>query len=290
MIKIGIIGSDNSHAEAFSKLANLPDSSGNYNFDNVRVTSIYGLDKKRTEEVAANANIETIVENPSDMIGMVDAVMVVFRHGDLHYAHALPFVEAKIPTWVDKPFTINPVEASKLIEIARKNNTLLAGGSTCKYCPDVLNLQKEFRYLYEKKAVLSGNFNFPGDINSPYGGIYFYAGHAIEILTTIYGSEVISIKTDVHCGNLIALVKYNDFAVTIHFSDVPEFYATIYSPMKVVNQPIDISTVYRHGFSKFIEALQKGEMIEDYDSLLRPVTLLHALQESILTGQEIIIS
>ncbi|HCL02205.1 MAG TPA: oxidoreductase [Lachnoclostridium phytofermentans] len=289
MIRIGILGSDNSHALAFSKLANLPDEAGNYLYDDVRVTSIYGLDKERTQVVAREGRIETIVEHPKDMLSYVDAVMVVFRHGNLHYKHALPFIEAGIPTWVDKPFTILPSEAIHLINTAEKYNTLLAGGSTCKYCPDVLSLQQEFHHLHQNRSVISANFNFPGELTSPYGGIYFYGGHAIEIMTTIFGKNPISVKTDVHCGNLIALFKYEDFAVTIHFAEVSEFFATIYSSDKVITHPINISTVYRQGFQKYVDALKKGRMPEDFNSLLRPVLLLEALEKAIDTGGEITI-
>lgn len=287
MIHIGIIGSDSSHALAFSKLANLPDEAGNYLYDNVRVTSIFGFDKERTMEVAKEGKIETIVDHPKEMLSTVDAVMVVFRHGNLHYAYALPFVEAGIPTWVDKPFTILPNEAMKLIETAKKKQTLLAGGSTCKYCPDVLSLQQEFNLLHQQHSVFSANFNFPGELTSPYGGIYFYGGHAIEIMTTIFGKNPISVKTEVHCGNLIALFKYEDFAVTIHFAEVSEFFATIYSKYKVITHPINIATVYRQGFQKYVDALIKGEMPEDFNSLLQPVLLLEALEKAINTGEEI---
>lgn len=287
MIRIGIIGSDNSHALAFSKLANLPDEAGNYLYDDVRVTSIYGLDKERTMEVAKEGEIKTIVNDPKEMLSTVDAVMVVFRHGNLHYQYALPFVDAGIPTWIDKPFTILSKETTKLIEVAKRNHTLLTGGSTCKYCPDVLWLQQEFNLLQQQHSVISANFNFPGELTSPYGGIYFYGGHAIEIMTTIFGTNPISVKTDVHCGNLIALFKYQDFAVTIHFAEVSEFFATIYSKNKVLVHPINITTVYRQGFQKYVEALKKGQKPEDFDSLLRPVLLLNALEEAIDTGKEI---
>lgn len=287
MIRIGIIGSDNSHALAFSKLANLPEEDGNYLYDDVRVTSIYGLDKERTIEVAKEGKIETIVNHPKEMLSTVDAVMVVFRHGNLHYEYALPFVEAGIPTWIDKPFTIQPDETRKLIEAAKKTHTLLAGGSTCKYCPDVLLLQKEFNFLHQQHSVISANFNFPGELTSPYGGIYFYGGHAIEIMTTVFGKNPISVKTDIHCGNLIALFKYEDFAVTIHFAEVSDFFATIYAKNKVITHPISIATVYRQGFQKYVDALKRGQMPEDFDSLLRPVLLLNALEEAIRTKNEV---
>ena len=42
MFRVGIIGSDNSHALAFSRLANIPDGEGEYAFPDVRITGIFG--------------------------------------------------------------------------------------------------------------------------------------------------------------------------------------------------------------------------------------------------------
>ena len=76
MIRIGIVGSDNSHADAFSQMLNIADSqTGEFAYPDVRVTAIFGLDEKRTAEVALDGKIEHIVKDPSEMIGMVDAVM-----------------------------------------------------------------------------------------------------------------------------------------------------------------------------------------------------------------------
>lgn len=297
MIRIGIVGSDNSHAIAFSKLANLPDEKGRFRYDDVRVTAIYGAEKERTKEVAEAGKIETICSTPEEMLPWVDAVMVVFRHGNLHYAHALPFLEAGIPTWVDKPFTIFPTETLALIEASKKHHTLLTGGSTCKFCYDVLALQQKLHSILSSSNLISANFNFPGELDSPYGGIYFYGGHAIEIMTTIFGNHPISVKTDVHCGNLIALFKYERFAVTIHFAEVSEFYATLYAESGVITQPIDISTVYQEGFRNFVESLRsflntKNSQMPfvqsevEYHSLLRPVLILQGLEKAIQTGEE----
>ncbi len=285
MYRIGIIGSENSHAAAFSRLANLPDETGTYRFPDVRVTHICGETLSSSQTVARHCQIPNIAKDITGLYQDVDAVMIVYRHGGMHYQAAMPFLQRGIPVWVDKPFTIDSGECRRLIDTARIHSTLLAGGSTCKYCPDVLHLQKEFQRLSRESKVISGAFNFPCEIDSPYGGIYFYGGHAAEILTTIFGDEIRSLKADIHCNNLIALVKYDTFTVTINFSEVSQFYGTIYSPSEVVQAPIDISAVYYYGFSKFVEALRQNRPLEPYESLLRPVLFLNALEKAIQTGE-----
>lgn len=285
MFRIGIIGSDNSHASAFSRLANLPDENENFLFPDVRVTHIFGDTPLSAASVAEACRIPRVAESPDEMYGQVDAVMIVYRHGGLHYQSALPFLERGIPVWIDKPVTIDPEECRKLIRLAEDTKTILAGGSTCKYCPDVLRLKSEFLRLRKDNAFISGAFNFPGEIHSPYGGIYFYGGHAAEILTTIFGTDIRSIKADVHCDNLVALVKYDTFTVTINFSEVSSFYAALYASSEVVWSGMDISGIYRQGFSKFVEALRRNSPVEPPESLLLPVRILNALERAIRDGE-----
>ncbi len=285
MFRIGIIGSDSSHARAFSGLANLPKEDNRCPFPDVRVTHILGETPQSAASVAQACRIPVIAGTPEDLYGQVDAVMILYRQGNLHYPAALPFLEQGIPVWIDKPVTIDPEECRLLINLARKNKTLLAGGSTCKYCPDVLRLKSEFLSLCQENTFISGAFNFPGEIHSPYGGIYFYGGHAAEILTTIFGKDVRCIKADVHCGNLVALVKYDTFTVTINFSQVSDFHAALYASSRVVCSAIDISQVYYQGFSRFVEALRRGTPPEPLEDLLLPVRILNTLERAILEGE-----
>lgn len=285
MFRIGIIGSDNSHASAFSKLANLPQEDGSFLFPDVKITHILGDTPLSASSVAKACRIPHTVQNLEEMYNQVDAVMIVYRHGGTHFQSALPFLERGIPVWIDKPVTIDPEECRKLIRLAESRKTILAGGSTCKYCPDVLRLKSEFLRLQDGSAFISGAFNFPGEIDSPYGGIYFYGGHAAEILTTIFGTEVRSIKADVHCGNLIAIVKYDSFTVTVNFSEVPSFYAALYASSEVVWSGIDISGIYLQGFEKFVEALRRNSPVEPPESLLLPVRILNALELAIRDGE-----
>ena len=55
MIQIGIVGSDNSHADRFSELVNLPERE--QHIEGAHVECIYGREPVRTAEVAKNNRI-----------------------------------------------------------------------------------------------------------------------------------------------------------------------------------------------------------------------------------------
>lgn len=285
MIKIGLIGCESSHATAFSKLANRPNSSGIFPFDDVRVTHVFGLDYTQAQTLADECAITCVVNDPCEMLGCVDGVMVLFRDGSLHYRYAEPFCRQGIPVWVDKPFTLAVSEAEALIEIAKSQGGVLAGGSTCKYCIDILKMKA----IYEenKGSVVSAAFNFPGIPESPYNGVHFYMPHAAEMLLTVFGSEIRTVKAMLSGNTQIAAIEYDSFSVVINFIMTDAYQFTIFTPEQLFTSYIDISDIYKGGFRKFIDAIRKSSNIEPYQSLITPVKLVNAIEQAIKTGRTI---
>lgn len=290
-MRIGILGSDNSHALAFAKLCNIPDSNGNYAFDDMRITAVYGKDDdpKHTIEVAENGKIDYIADKPEDFFGKVDAVMVVYRRGSYHVEDILPFAEAGMPIWIDKPITSRISDIEKLREACEKHNTLVTGGSTVKYCHEVVRLKKSL----EEGAlgnVLGGNMNFPGDTESEYDGIFFYASHLVEMMCTIFGYGVKSVIAAKSLSNRISVIaRYDDFQVTLNFNNSHEYMLTVYGDKKSVTAQLDISDIYRLGFEKFVEMLRTGKMPLAFDELVKPVYIIDAIDKSLKENKEIIL-
>ncbi|MFR3484085.1 MAG: hypothetical protein ACLTXL_11705 [Clostridia bacterium] len=51
MYRIGIIGTENSHAITFAKLLNLPDEQGRYRHEDARIVGVYGPDMESAQEI-----------------------------------------------------------------------------------------------------------------------------------------------------------------------------------------------------------------------------------------------
>lgn len=292
MIRIGILGSDSSHALAFAKLCNLPDqATGEYHYPDIRITSIYGQEELQTKKVALEGQINTIVTTPDEMLGTVDAAMILFRDGSLHASYALPLIKANIPVWIDKPLTIRLEDARLLLMEADQHHSLITGGSTCKYNQDVVNI-KEILSTGRFGSIVSGYMNFPGDINSPYHGLHFYGPHMAEMLFTIFGYDVRSVTASLHHSEIICVANYEESSVVLNFNNsIPDSYCIIHgeNSSHVSKIQVDEAT-YKSGFEKFVEMLKTGQRPISLDKLVAPTILITAILEALKTGREVFLN
>lgn len=278
--RIGIIGSDSSHAIKFSKLIN---SSENSPF---KVVSIFGLDKERTEEVAHAGRIERIVSAPEDMD--VDAIMVLFRDGNLHREYAMPFIKAGIPVFVDKPFAIKLEDCEAMIEEAKRSGTLLTSYSTVRYVKDLVNLVNDVKDFGELQWGMVGG---PCDFCGPYGGPYFYGTHTIEMMLTLFGYDIKGISAKISGSNVVATVRYEGGALVVvnllgpHIQTV--FFAGVAGENGSALTKVDISTCYADGLVVFLDMLKSRSLPLAYEQLLTPIKVLTLLEKALALGKDI---
>lgn len=62
--------------------------------------------------------------------------------------------------------------------------------------------------LNEFGEVRGGSLACPIQLDSPYGGFYFYAQHLVEIMLTVFGSDIVSISSQKHDGSLTFTASY----------------------------------------------------------------------------------
>lgn len=291
MFKIGIIGTENSHAMAFSKLINLPDSdTKQLHYDDARVVGVYGPDLDSPREIIDQAKAEFLAEKPEDFFGRVDAMMVTSRKGSVHYDYAMPFIEKGIPLFIDKPITADPASAKKLLEEAKKRGVPVLGGSGCKYAYDILMLKNIVKGLAGEGKFITAGINFPAELDSIYDGFYFYSSHLVEMALTVFGYDIKSVRASEKNGSVIVIARYDRYDVTLNFTY--ENYAsscTVYSKGRNIYREIDISMIYAQEVEKFVTMLRTGEMPISYDELYKPVSVIAAILEALKSGTETIV-
>jgi hypothetical protein len=143
LVRFGLVGVNTSHAGVFARIFNgtagtPPDLEGGMV---VAVWEDPSAEARALGEagvlpdaraLAAAHEIQSVVADPSALIGRIDAALVV-DDTDLEAAHgrlARPFVEAGIPTFVDKPMTLDIHEAAALFDLAEQHGVPLMSSST----------------------------------------------------------------------------------------------------------------------------------------------------------------
>jgi len=226
MIRIGILGTDNSHSIAYSRFFNVKGEKEHV--PGCKVVALYGLEKKRNLEVAEKGQVRRIVKRPKDMIGMVDAAIVDFRHGSRHWKYAKPLIEAGIPTFVDKPLAASVRDAEKIVALAKRKRVPIATFSTLRFGAGVEEFKKAVKKIGRVRAAIMAG---PGSAHVQYDGIFFYAVHQVELMLEVFGDKIQSVRGVDHDGMLAATVVYkNGMVLTMHEIDCgyPDFRATAF--------------------------------------------------------------
>jgi predicted dehydrogenase len=105
MIKLGICGTNNSHSVAFSRLANVEDLPKEERVEGAKVVAFFAYDDENVDKLN-ELGVTNQVEKKEDLIPLVDGVLCVTRDGSKHLEEAVPFLEAGVPTFVDKPLAV----------------------------------------------------------------------------------------------------------------------------------------------------------------------------------------
>lgn len=72
----------------------------------VRVTHVWTQDPAESARIACAARIETVVQQPEDMLGQIDALLLARDDAANHFRFAAPFLEAGLPVYIDKPVAL----------------------------------------------------------------------------------------------------------------------------------------------------------------------------------------
>ncbi|MEA4831479.1 MAG: Gfo/Idh/MocA family oxidoreductase [Oscillospiraceae bacterium] len=292
MYRVGILGTENSHAMAFAKTMNTKNEKGEYNYPDFRVTALYALEKSPSEEIV-KACPETeikIVSSPEEMLPLVDCVMVTSRHGKYHLPFAKPFIKAGMPCFIDKPVTISVEDTRELLALAAENKVPLIGGSGCKFSPELLEMKTE---IAEGKVgkLYSGIINFPAELESEYGGMYFYGSHLVEMAMTAFGSDILSVSAFASSeGHLTAVARYTKYDIILNFVRNYQYIAIAYGAGGNIVKNPNIGGIYESEVKHFVDMIRTGKSAISTDDLVKPVYVLNAIEKSLAEKREVALS
>lgn len=279
MKRVGIVGIENSHAEEIIRYLNVerPEHVP------VRVVALVEGEDDRTNELVELGGIETVVADSAALLGHVDALIVTSRDGALHRQHAVPFLEAGTPVWVDKPLAASVADAEAIIAAAHRGGAAVTSSSALRWVPDTDAIAAELDSIGELQTVtITGS----GDADSPYSGIFFYGIHVADVAQRLVPGRPQDVETMYFGGAVVARYRVRDVLVTLEVirpddtGRVP-FRATAVGSHGIVSRDIGLGDDYvQPGVNAFAEMLATGTPPIPMDRLLAPISVLERIAQA----------
>lgn len=278
MKKIALIGVENSHAPAFARLIkNNPEKYGD-----LEIIGVYSYDGSAAAKMVADGLAPMAADTPYYFLDKADGVINTARHGDSHYEYSMPYIKSGMPMFIDKPFCVSRLNAKEMITEAEKSGSLLCGGSSLRFAPEMLSLKEEIA-SGSLGAIMSSSMSAPVNMNNPWGNFFFYAGHLAQMLLTMFGlpETVYAIARE---KTVTVMCRYADFEAVLHYTANHTYSITVHAETE--NRYITLTPYDEPLLDEFCEILRGGKMTQTYDDLAAPVVLMDAIYLSYSTGTE----
>lgn len=191
MVRVALIGGAGAyHCRVFAGLINEYDQRGYTEagfphfgrppLGGAEVVAIWDPDEQAARQVARLAGIREVLAEATDAIGRVDGVILCDDLTMAHQKRARAFLEAGIPTFVDKPLSPDPHEAAEIIAVSRKSGTPMMSCSALRYA----------RELEEARERIAGIGKIRCATGTAPNELVFYGIHALELVHTVLGPGV----------------------------------------------------------------------------------------------------
>ncbi|SIR74835.1 Oxidoreductase family, NAD-binding Rossmann fold [Haladaptatus litoreus] len=271
MLDIGIIGLDTSHAEAFAQVI---DESHKMTINGVWDTNSV-RDRAYTETFASKYDALHF-HNLDEMVPHIDAAMVLTVNWETHRPLATRFLEAGIPTFIDKPLA-GQYEDITAIESAAQQAPLF-GGSAVPFHPTIASLPHG-----EMGRTLFG---------AGYNDYFYYRVHLIDTVRLFASSNWTEIQPSDSGGTLVDIGFENATHATLQFDGCPADATFGLLDIGKQTRVIEIESSedsLEKMYAPFIDsfhAVVTGER-DDTQRLIDSATLLLGTEAAIETGQKV---
>lgn len=133
-----------------------PAEPGQLGIDGVSVTHVWCDDPADAEGVSKASMVPNIVENPEDVIGKVDAVVIPVDRGGEHVDRARPFIEAGLPVFIDKPLADNEADLQQFVKWQSEGKAILSS-SAMRYAKECADCRNRIGEVGELRIITSGS-------------------------------------------------------------------------------------------------------------------------------------
>ncbi|MCK5440755.1 MAG: Gfo/Idh/MocA family oxidoreductase [Maribacter sp.] len=277
---IGIIGAENSHTAGFGKLFNIDKA-----FPGMEVKYVWGETEEFAKKAMQKGGIPHMVKEPDEMLGKIDALIVDHRHGKFHLEPAISFIKAGIPTFIDKPFCYRAEEGKAFLALARKYGTPVTSFSAIAHSYETYDIMEQLKDMGNINQVVRYG---PVDLESKYGGIFFYGAHIVQPLLYLFGDNVDKVQVHKNGKNSSAsLVFKNGMLATLVFTTKKYGWHTyIETDEGIVSlKPRVEGKSPSKNYVDMVEMFKSHQEPRSHESIIHGVAVLEALEKSFKNGR-----
>lgn len=200
MYRIGMVGVNTYHAEAFTRIFNGGDGA-EPRITTARITHVWAGDhpERLAELESMLGAYDTVVTDLDDLIGAVDGVLIIddTDGGAVHATLASRFIAAGMPVFIDKPMTTNYADAVDLFARAEEHNAPLFSSSALRF-PVELDREKVAALGKISSIVSVGPEEW-----------FYYGVHAVEVMGTITSDQPQSVHRFALPEKDVAVITYD---------------------------------------------------------------------------------
>ena len=285
-LKIGMIGLDTSHCEAFTQLLN--DEKNEHHVPGGRIvkafpggSKLFSNSYNRIEQITENMRdlgIE-IVDSLEAAAEDVDAIMLESVDGRQHLEQFKVLVKFGKPIFIDKPFTCSYSEAKTIVALAEKYNVPIMTASAIRYAAGLSELNSD-----NDKIHTCDTFG-PMAILADYPGYFWYGIHTVEMLYSFMGAGCVELHVETSENLDITIAKWHDGRVATlrgtRFEGGAKFGCTISTDQDVeFSLAESVPPYYACLLKKIIPFFQTGESPIAIEESLETIAFIDAMNES----------
>jgi hypothetical protein len=286
-LRLGIVGTDTSHAVAFTSLLN--DPAAKDHLQGARVVAAFkggspDLEDsaKRVDEYANELHSKygvEIVPDIATLLTKVDAVLLESVDGRPHLAQFREILKGHKPVFIDKPLASSLRDAFEIAKIAKAAGVPWFTSSSLRFSDGMPALHI---------AGLNGASVWaPGPLEPHHElDLSWYGVHGVEMLYTILGpgcEQVWRVSTadqDVITGRW----KDGKIGVVRLIRPYSSYGATVFSPKEVLTNEKDLYTGYRALVVEILKFFQTGVSPVPQQETLEMFEFMDASQRSLKAG------
>jgi len=274
-VRIGIIGAENSHTAGFGKLFNIDKK-----FPGVELKYVWGETDAFAKAAMEKGSIPNQVQDPKEMLGKIDALIVDHRHPKFHLEPAVQFIKAGIPTFIDKPFCYRAGEGKEFLKLAKKLGTPVTSYSSIAQSAATFDIKEQVASLGKiSQVVRTGT----ADFDSEYGGIFFYGIHIVEPLMFMFGDDIQEVRVNRNGKFGNASLKFSSglFATLIFKEKAYGWETFVETSDKLVELKSRVEeTDPPKNYVDLVEMFRTGKEPRSHQSIINGVCILEALEKS----------